>query len=148
MGSSCTVSWSSDLSHTSKEINRQLSILESNITKADMEIRELVARANVDPLAHQRALNAMKTKKLFEEQRRQLIGAQFNVDSLAFQRDQARVTLNAVKALEAGTQQLKAAQLKMDPSKVEDLCADAADLADEMRHIGDSLGGTYDLDAE
>lgn len=148
MGSSCTVSWSSDLDQASKEIKQQLCLLEANISKADLEIREHVAKANIDPLAHQRALNAMKKKKLFEEQRRQLIGAQFNVESLACQRDQARVTLNAVKALEAGTKRLKADQLKMDPTKVEDLCDDAQNLADEMRCIGDTLAATYDLNED
>mmetsp|Transcript_102768 Transcript_102768/g.257763 ORF Transcript_102768/g.257763 Transcript_102768/m.257763 type:complete len:239 (-) Transcript_102768:26-742(-) len=145
MGSSCSVSWSSDLDHAAKEIKTQLATLEASITKSDLEIREHVARANIDPLAHQRALNSMKKKKLFEEQRRQLIGAQFNIDSLVFQRDQAKVTLNAVKALEKGTQKLRADQLQMDPGKVEDLCDDAAMLGDEMRAIGDSLAASYAL---
>lgn len=145
MGSSCSVSMSSDLDHAAKEIKTQLATLEASITRADLEIREHVVQANIDPLAHQRALNAMKKKKLFEEQRRQLIGAQFNIDSLVFQRDQARVTLNAVKALEKGTAKLRSDQHQMDPGKVEDLCDDAAMLGDEMRAIGDAMAASYAL---
>uniref|UniRef100_A0A6U6GEN3 Uncharacterized protein n=1 Tax=Zooxanthella nutricula TaxID=1333877 RepID=A0A6U6GEN3_9DINO len=145
MGSSCSVSMSSDLHNAAKEIKQQLATLEANIVQSDIEIREHVARVSVDALSHQRALNAMKKKRLFEEQRKQLIGAQFNIDSLVYQRDQARVALNAVKALEVGTQALKADQERMDPGKVEDLCDEAAVLADEMRVISDSLAASYSI---
>mmetsp|Transcript_134805 Transcript_134805/g.430795 ORF Transcript_134805/g.430795 Transcript_134805/m.430795 type:complete len:220 (+) Transcript_134805:115-774(+) len=144
MGSSCaSMTMASNLDAAAKEIKTQLATLETNILQADQEIREHVAKANIDTMAHQRALNAMKKKKLFEEQRKQLIGAQFNIDSLVFQTDQAKVTLSAVKALQAGTQQLKADQLRMDPCKVEELCDEAAMLGDEMRAIGDSLSANY-----
>merc|ERR1719436_2135668 len=41
----------------------------------------------------------MKSKKLFEEQRKQLLGAQFNIDSLAHQSDQAGVLADDMRVI-------------------------------------------------
>mmetsp|Transcript_122621 Transcript_122621/g.261685 ORF Transcript_122621/g.261685 Transcript_122621/m.261685 type:complete len:295 (+) Transcript_122621:135-1019(+) len=136
MGQTCT---GNSLNKTSEEINCQVEAIEAKIRKADESIRHFVALGAADPAAKQRALQAMKRKKVLEGQRQQLIGAQFNVDSLADQQEQADTTLRAVDAIRAGRDKLKKDQERMSVQQVDALLDETEDLADEMRAINESL---------
>jgi charged multivesicular body protein 5 len=137
MGQSCGTS---NLDKASQEIDVRIETLDLNIETLGQQIREYAAKAASDPSAKQRALQLMKRKKVFEEQRHQLIGAQFNVDSLADQQAQAHVTLKAVEAMKAGKDRLKKRQELMSVHQVDELLDDAADAADELRAISEALG--------
>lgn len=117
----------------------QVESIERKILKADQTIRHYVEKASNDPVAKQRALQAMKRKKMLEQQRQDLIGAQFNVDSLADHQEQAKFTLRAVEAMRAGRDALKKDQAKMDVRQVEDMLDQTEEMADEMRAISESL---------
>lgn len=136
MGQTCT---GNSLNKTSEEINCQVEAIEAKIRKADESIRHFVALGAADPAAKQRALQAMKRKKVLEGQRQQLIGAQFNVDSIADQQEQADTTLRAVDAIRAGRDKLKKDQERMSVQQVDALLDETEDLADEMRAINESL---------
>lgn len=127
------------LQEASAKIDLQVQGLEVKIAKADDEIRELVAKSSTNPSAKQRALQAMKKKKLYEQQRDQLIGTQFNIENLAFQQEQADITMITVEAMKAGKDQLVAAQKKINIDAVDKLTDDMADLQAEMKEIGDAL---------
>jgi charged multivesicular body protein 5 len=138
------------LEDTSEEINLQVEQLEAKIAKVEKQIRQYVSQG-ADPSAKQRALQLMKRKKVFEEQRQHLIGAQFNVDAMADQEEQAKYTLKAVEAMKSGRERLKKSQEKMSAKQVDELLDDAQDLADEMRAINDSLAqgsGLAELESE
>eukprot|EP00420_Gonyaulax_spinifera_P006891 CAMPEP_0197935184 /NCGR_PEP_ID=MMETSP1439-20131203/112904_1 /TAXON_ID=66791 /ORGANISM="Gonyaulax spinifera, Strain CCMP409" /LENGTH=115 /DNA_ID=CAMNT_0043558107 /DNA_START=89 /DNA_END=433 /DNA_ORIENTATION=+ len=111
MGQQCTIP---SLGGASKEIDVQVENIERKIGKADLTIRYYIEKASADPVAKQRALQAMKRKKMLETQRQDLIGAQFNVDSLQDQQEQAKFTLRAVEAMRQGHTALKKDQAKMD----------------------------------
>jgi len=148
MGQSCGIS---GLETTSEEINLQVENLQVKIAKADTQIRQLVAAAAADPSAKQRALQIMRRKKVWEEQRQQLIGAQFNVDALADQEEQAKYTLRAVQAMKVGRDRLKKSQDRMNPQMVDALLDDTAELAGDMKAINDSLAhssGLTDLESD
>jgi len=113
--------------------------IERKISKADQTIRHYVEKSANDPVAKQRALQAMKRKKMLEQQRSDLIGAQFNVDSLSDQQEQAKFTLRAVDAMRVGRDRLKADQAKMDVRKVEEMLDQTEEMADDMRMISESL---------
>lgn len=139
------------LEGTSEEISAQVDALEAKIAKAEKDIRQFVIAGATDPASKQRALQAMRRKKVFEEQRQQLIGAQFNVDALADQEEQAKYTLKAVKAMQLGRDKLKKNSEKMSSNQVDRILDDATELADEMRAINDALAqgsGLLDLESE
>mmetsp|Transcript_53161 Transcript_53161/g.123763 ORF Transcript_53161/g.123763 Transcript_53161/m.123763 type:complete len:304 (+) Transcript_53161:52-963(+) len=136
MGQQCTIP---SLSGASKEIDVQVENIERKISKADQTIRHYVEKASDDPVAKQRALQAMKRKKMLEQQRQDLIGAQFNVDSLQDQQEQAKFTLRAVEAMRAGRDELRRDQCKMDVKQVEEMLDQTEDMADDMRAISESL---------
>lgn len=139
------------LEGTSEEISAQVDALEAKIAKAERDLRQYVLLGATDPAAKQRALQLMRRKKVFEEQRQQLIGAQFNVDNLADQEEQAKFTLKAVKAMEAGRDKLKKNQERMSSNQVDRILDDATELADEMRNINEAMAqgsGLLELESE
>jgi len=87
------------LQEASANIDLRVNALEEKIVKADEEVRQHVAKGASNPTARQRALQAMKRKKMYEQQRDQLLGTQFNVENLAFQQEQAFI--NGTSATEA-----------------------------------------------
>merc|ERR1719188_1550518 len=115
------------LQDASAKIDAQIQNLEEKIVKAEQEAREHVAKGATNPTAKARALQAMKKKKMYEQQRDQLLGTQFNVENLAFQQEQAEVTLTAVEAMKAGQDQLKAQQQKINIGQVDKLTDDLAE---------------------
>lgn len=121
------------------KIDSQIGNLESKILKADDEIKKLIAENK--PTSKQRALQAMKRKKMQEQQRDQLMGTQFNLENLQFQQEQAEITVTAVEAMKAGRDMLqaKAGEMKMDG--VDKLTDDLADLQAEMQEISEALAG-------
>ncbi|CAK0832913.1 unnamed protein product [Prorocentrum cordatum] len=139
------------LEGTSEEISAQVDALEAKISKAERDLRQYVVLGATDPAAKQRALQLMRRKKVFEEQRQQLIGAQFNVDNLADQEEQAKFTLKAVKAMQAGRDKLKKNSERMSSNQVDRILDDATELADEMRNINEALAqgsGLLELESE
>jgi charged multivesicular body protein 5 len=147
MGQTCG---NQGLEGTSEEINLQVESLEAKIAKADKQIKFYVAQG-ADPANKQRAIQLMKRKKVWEESRQHLIGAQFNVDSMADQEEQAKYTLKAVDAMKTGRERLKKSTDKMSAKQVDELLDDAEDLRDEMRAINDSLAqgtGLAELESE
>merc|ERR1712217_958486 len=76
------------------------------------------------------------------QQRDQLLGTQFNVETLKFQQDQAEITVTAVEAMTAGQQQLKQQTQAINVESVDKLRDDMEDLADDIKQIGEALGGT------
>lgn len=139
------------LQGTSRDILAQVERLEAKIAKADLDIRQCALAAASDPVAKQRALQLMRRKKTFEEQRQQLLGAQFNVDSLADHEEQARFTLKAISAMQGGRDRMRANQTRMKAEQVDTMLDDVEDLTDEMRAINEAMAqgsSLFELESE
>lgn len=105
-----------------------------------------------------RALEILKRKRMYENQRDQAMGQQFNVDQAAFSIESAKATVTTVAALKQSNQELKRTiQKDLDIDAVDDLADDMAELMDDFNQINESLGRNFatpddideaDLDAE
>jgi len=60
-------------------------------------------------------------KKMYEQHRDQLLGTQFNVETLQFQAEQAEITALSVQAMQAGHAQMKKQQERMSVEQIERL---------------------------
>merc|ERR1740116_247796 len=127
------------LTDATEKIDKQVENLEAKIVKADEEIKKLVAENK--PTSKQRALQAMKRKKMYEQQRDQLMGTQFNIENLQFQQEQAEITVTAVEAMKAGKDMLAAKAGEMNMDSVDKLTDELADLQAEMQDINEALAG-------
>lgn len=146
------------LSDASAKIDGRVSNLDEKIAKCDEDLKRLMAGGKSrNPADKKRALDVLRRKKMYEQQRDQAVGQQFNVDSLAFAQEQVEVTMTSVAAMKAGHQDLKAQYQQLDIGDVERLMDDMADLADEAAEINEAISQSYavpdgfdeaDLDAE
>jgi len=116
--------------------------LDDKIVKTEEEIKRCIAKGASNAAAKQRAVNLIKRKKMFEQQRDTLMSTQFNVESMALQQENADIALTAVEALKHGQQELKKKQDKMSIDEVERINEDIADTMDELNMINEALTQT------
>lgn len=127
------------LQEASAKLDLSIQNLERNIAKCDEDIRAQVAKGATNPTAKARAMQILKRKKMYEEQKNQLLGTQFNVESIAFQQEQAEITATAVSAMQAGQKELAAQQKNMSVESVEQMIDDLQEVSDQAKEINDAL---------
>eukprot|EP00913_Durusdinium_trenchii_P013558 g12728.t1 len=92
----------------------------------------------------QLALQCLKRKRMYEQQRDQILGTQFNVDSLAGAQEQAEINVMTVEAMKAGHQDLKERYTQIGGvMDIERLMDDMADLNDEIYDINEAISTSY-----
>merc|ERR1712183_461167 len=105
-----------------------------------------------------RAMEVLKRKRMYESQRDQVAGQQFNIDQAAFGIESAKANVDTVAAMKATNKELKKT-LKNDLNidDVEDIADDMAEMMEEFEEINMALGSNFatpddideaDLDAE
>merc|ERR1740121_360675 len=131
------------LSDASGRIDSRITELEAKIDKCDQDIRRYMSQGK-GPTQKQLALQCMKRKKMYEQQRDQILGTQFNVDCLAGAQEQADLTAMTVEAMQAGHQDLKQRYAKMGGAgDIEKLMDSMADLQDEIQDMNEALSTSY-----
>jgi charged multivesicular body protein 5 len=91
-----------------------------------------------------RAMDVLKRKRMYETQRDQLMGQQFNIDQAAFGIDSAKASVATVAAMKAANTELKATlknDLKIDD--VDALADDMAELMEEFQEINEVLAQNF-----
>lgn len=91
-----------------------------------------------------RAMDVLKRKKMYETQRDQLAGQQFNIDQAAFGIESAKSNIQTVAAMKSANVELKKT-LKQDLNidEVEDMTDDMAELMYDFEEINDALGRNF-----
>mmetsp|Transcript_19820 Transcript_19820/g.55746 ORF Transcript_19820/g.55746 Transcript_19820/m.55746 type:complete len:217 (-) Transcript_19820:71-721(-) len=136
------------LEDASQKIEARVQTIEDKIIKMDAEIRQLVAKGSNNPTTKQQALQAMKRKKMYEQQRDQLLATQFNVETMAFQQEQAEVSVMAAEAMKKATEQLKLQTKQLSVEKVEQLTDDMEELNAEMQDIQTALARSNNTEVD
>mmetsp|Transcript_30483 Transcript_30483/g.65642 ORF Transcript_30483/g.65642 Transcript_30483/m.65642 type:complete len:207 (+) Transcript_30483:89-709(+) len=129
------------LQEASAKIDTQISNVESKIQQAEQEIKKIIASGS-GPAAKARAMQAMKRKKMYEQQRDTLMGSQFTMEQMAFNLEQAEATATTVAAMKAGTEKLKEQMKSMSPEQVDEVMDDMAEINDEFELVSQALAST------
>jgi len=105
-----------------------------------------------------RALEILKRKRMYEQQRDATAGQQFNIDQTSFGIESAKASVQTVAAMKAANKELKHTIKKdLDIDAVDDLADDMAELMEDFNEINEALGRNFatpddldeaDLDAE
>jgi len=104
-----------------------------------------------------RAIDVLKRKKMYEQQRDQLQAQIFNMDQTTFAIETAKDTMNTVEAMKGAHKAMKKEYKNINIDKIEDLTDDLADMMEDMNEVNEALGRNYgtpddideaDLDAE
>lgn len=91
-----------------------------------------------------RAMEVLKRKRMYETQRDQLAGQQFNIDQASFGIESAKATVSTISAMKAANTELKTVMkndLKIDD--VDELVDDMAELMDEFQEINEALAQNF-----
>lgn len=131
------------LQDTSTRIDTRVTELDKKIAKCDEDLRRY-AGASKSGQQKQLALQCLKRKKMYEQQRDQILGTQFNVDSLAGAQEQAEINVMTVEAMKGGYQELKERYTQIGGvMDIERLMDDMADLNDDIADINEAISASY-----
>jgi len=132
-----------------EEVDTRVHDLECWIRKADKDAKMWLQKSRTDPLARQRALQCVKHKKQYEQYRDNLLGTQFNMETMHAQTEQAKISLMVVGAMQEGQQDLREVQQRMGSAEeVEQLQDDLRDLTGEMGYLQEALGRSMNDEAD
>jgi len=129
-------------------INQRIGALDVKIKQLEDELRkhkEALKKAK-GPTAEnikRRAMEVLKRKRMYEQQRDQMAGQAFNVESTAFALESIKDTQTTVAAMKLGAKQLKAENKKLNINEIENMQDDMTDLMEDMNEITDVLGRSY-----
>ncbi|CAM9548266.1 unnamed protein product [Choristocarpus tenellus] len=134
-------------------VDERVSKIDAKIKGLDQELvkyRTALAKAKGPAAANikRRALETLKRKKMYEQQRDQMAGQQFNIEQTSFAIDSIKDTATTVSAMKAAGKSLKTEVKKMDLNEIEDLTDNMADMMEDMNEINDIMGRSYNVPDE
>lgn len=150
------------LGEAAGSINDRVKGLDIKLAELDNELRKYKDQLKKvkGPAAEgvkRRAMDVLKRKKMYQQQRDQLSAQAFNIESTSFALDSIKDTQTTVAAMKEGAKQLKIENKKMDIGQIEDMQDDLTDLFEDMEEIQEVMSRAYncpeglddaDLDAE
>jgi charged multivesicular body protein 5 len=139
------------LDDASKSVGERVEQLDAKIATLDKELRAYHDKMKSTPNAaaresiKKRAMLVLQKKRMYETQRDQLAGQQFNIDQANFGIESAKNTVTAVAAMKAAQTQLRqtltSGAVKVDD--VYDLADDMEEIMGELNEINEAMGQMY-----
>lgn len=117
-------------------LNKELKVYQQQIAKAKGPTKQNLQR---------RAMEVLKRKRMYEGQRDQLAGQQFNLDQTVFALETVKDSQTTIAAMQAASKELKTQHAKIDINKIEDMNDDLADMFEDMNEISESLGRSFGI---
>lgn len=139
------------LNEASEHIDDKVKHIDTQISKCDEELlkyKNQIAQMKRSPLTQsvkQKALNVLKRKKMYEQQREQLMGTQFNLDQVQYATEQLQTTALTVDAMKTASTNLKQEIKKINLCEIEKVQEDLADLMMDQEEINEILSNNYAL---
>eukprot|EP01104_Vermistella_antarctica_P000642 TRINITY_DN1078_c0_g1_i1.p1 TRINITY_DN1078_c0_g1~~TRINITY_DN1078_c0_g1_i1.p1 ORF type:complete len:228 (+),score=77.79 TRINITY_DN1078_c0_g1_i1:447-1130(+) len=137
--------------------------LTTKINKLEHELRdhrEKMKKMRPGPamnLIKQRAMRTLKQKRMYEQQRDQLMQQSFNLEQTSFASENMKDTIDTVKAMKSANKTIKQQFKKVNIDEIENLQDDMEDLLEQSNEVNEALARSYaisddidecDLDAE
>eukprot|EP01035_Chromulina_nebulosa_P016973 gene16973-22469_t len=123
------------------EIDVKIKGLEDELRKFQTQLK--TAKGSAATMLKKRAIDTLKRKKMYETQRDQLAGQQFNIDQTAFAIETIKTTHITVAAMKEANKHLKVENKKLNISEIEDMQDDLEDQLEDAGEISDILGRSY-----
>jgi charged multivesicular body protein 5 len=95
-----------------------------------------------------RALRVLKQKKMYENQRDNLMQQSFNLDQTKFAQETAKDTHHMVAAMKQANTELKTQFKTLDIDEIEDMQDDMEDIMEMNNDIQEALGRQFDVPDE
>mmetsp|Transcript_5297 Transcript_5297/g.5062 ORF Transcript_5297/g.5062 Transcript_5297/m.5062 type:complete len:213 (+) Transcript_5297:36-674(+) len=137
------------LDQASQSLGKRSGNLDAKIDALDKDLAGYKAKLkNCKPSAkrmiQKKAMDVLKRKRMYESQRDQLLGQQFNMDQAAFGIESAQATVESVGAMKAANIELKKAlKTNINIDEVDDLADDMEELMYDMNEINEAIGRNF-----
>jgi charged multivesicular body protein 5 len=136
------------LSDASTGIGKRVDELDFKIKNLDAELlgykkKIQTLRGPAKTTVQKRAMEVLKRRKMYEQQRDQLTSQQFNVDSAAMSITTVKDTMNTVAAMKGANLEFKKQMKQLNINDVEDVMDDMADLVEDMNEVNEIMGRSY-----
>eukprot|EP01136_Pigoraptor_vietnamica_P039079 Opistho-1_new@109255 len=125
--------------------------IEKKIAKLDAELKKYkdqMAKMREGPgknALKQRALRVLKQKRMYENQRDQLMQQSFNMEQANFATQTLKDTVTTVDAMKTGVKEMKKQFKNINIDKVEDIQDEMEDMLDQANEIQESLSRSYGI---
>lgn len=134
---------SSGLGGRVNEMDKKIEGLENELRAYKDKIKKAKSPAAKKQL-QKRAMEVLKRKRMYEQQRDQVAGQQFNIDQATFGIESAKANVQTVAAMKAANTELKKTlKHDLDIDAVEDLADDMAELMEDFNDINEALGRNF-----
>lgn len=134
---------SSGLGGRVEEMDKKIAGLELELKAYKDKIKKAKSPAAKKTL-QKRAMEVLKRKRMYEQQRDMVAGQQFNIDQASFGIESAKANVQTVAAMKSATTQLKATlKNDLDIDAVEDLADDMAEMMEDFNEINEALGRNF-----
>ena len=134
------------LDDASKGLNGRIDQMDSKIADLENELRVFKdkIKKTKSPAAkkqlQKRAMEVLKRKRMYEQQRDQVSAQAFNIDQTNFSLESAKASVETVAAMKGAHQSLKHTLRKdLDIDDIDDLADDMAELMDDFNDINEAV---------
>jgi len=140
------------LDDTSKMLDNRVQTLEERIKKLDSDImqhQQQLKRLKPGSPAYnavkQRAMKALKQRKMYEAQRDQMMSQAFNLEQTSFATQTLQDTVTQVQAIKQANQTFKAQFKEIEVDDIEDMQDEMQDMLDQNNEIQELMSRSYEM---
>jgi len=132
-------------------LDNRVESLDGKIKQIDQEIikqRNIMSKSSnigARNQAKQRAMQAMKRKKMYEAQRDQMMNQSFNMEQTQFTSQTIQDTHLQIKAIKGANAAMKQQFQELDIGEIEDLQDDLQEMLDEANEIQEIMSRSYEM---
>ncbi len=125
-------------------LQTRLTALDEKIKAIDNELRRYkeqlkTAKGGAAANIKKRAMETLKRKRMYEQQRDQLSAQAFNVDQTAFAISSVKESHTTIAAMKEASKQLKAEHKKININEIEDVNDDMMEMLEDMEEINEVI---------
>eukprot|EP00005_Dracoamoeba_jomungandri_P000023 CAMPEP_0174251416 /NCGR_PEP_ID=MMETSP0439-20130205/1243_1 /TAXON_ID=0 /ORGANISM="Stereomyxa ramosa, Strain Chinc5" /LENGTH=229 /DNA_ID=CAMNT_0015331719 /DNA_START=35 /DNA_END=727 /DNA_ORIENTATION=+ len=142
------------LTECTERVDKRVEALDEKIRKLDVELnqyKQQMSRMRPGPQQNgvkQRAMRVLKQKKMYEQQRDQLMGQAFQMEQTNFMAQGMKDTVTIVQTMKETQGAMKATLKQMKIRDVENLWDEMEDLYEDTNEIQEVLSRSYGLPDE
>lgn len=125
-------------------INKKINLLDVELKKFSDQMKKM-REGPAKNTVKQKAMRVLKQKKMYEQQRDNLLQQSFNMEQANFATQTLKDTQSTVTAMKMGVKEMKKEYKKIDIDNIEDLQDELEDMLEQANDVQEALGRSYGM---
>eukprot|EP00920_Eleutheroschizon_duboscqi_P041834 GHVT01100478.1.p1 GENE.GHVT01100478.1~~GHVT01100478.1.p1 ORF type:complete len:258 (-),score=33.48 GHVT01100478.1:1798-2571(-) len=134
------------LQEAAGQLSSRIETLDGHIAKCDVDLKAVkaqLARCPANASLRSRGVAILKRKKMYEAQRDQIFGTQFNIEQTQVATEQLQATVATVGALQTASTQLRSQFKQLNINKIQKMQDEMEDLLLDQEEVTELLSRNY-----